>query len=170
MNKHTICEAMYALPGDVVVRRRKSPLVPFMLLALGAALLLANAAYGAAWSVNLRSAAVFMGGVLILAGAIGSATRIFGSQGAPYHTGERCFLHYDELYFGRDAREAVMRQVRDGAVDGLLAMPHDPVSTIAVAIYRTKDNRFAAMRAYEYADLEYRPLTELRVIGSHQAV
>ena len=30
-------------------------------------------------------------------------------------------------------------------------------------MYRTPDNRFAAMQAFEYADLEYRPLTRLQI-------
>ena len=39
MDKTKICEAMYALPGAVVIRRRKSFLMPVLLVAAGIALL-----------------------------------------------------------------------------------------------------------------------------------
>jgi len=42
-------------------------------------------------------------------------------------------------------------------------MPHARVPAVSVAMYRTPDNRFAAMQAFEYADLEYRPLTRLQI-------
>ncbi|WP_368201614.1 hypothetical protein [Alistipes shahii] len=88
MDKIKICEAMYALPGEVVVRRRKSLVLPAALLAAG---------------------------------------------------------------------------VAEGNVERLLAMPHARVPAVSVAMYRTPDNRFAAMQAFEYADLEYRPLTRLQI-------
>ena len=53
--------------------------------------------------------------------------------------------------------------VAEGNVERLLAMPHARVPAVSVAMYRTPDNRFAAMQAFEYADLEYKPLTELKI-------
>ena len=46
MDKIKICEAMYALPGEVVVRRRKSLVLPAALLAAGVAILVLNHVYG----------------------------------------------------------------------------------------------------------------------------
>lgn len=166
MDKIKICEAMYALPGEVVVRRRKSLLVPAVLFAAGAALLVLNHMYGAAMTNNLSSAAVFLGGSLALAGMITLAARYFSAEGAPYHRTGRSYLRYDELYFERTERAAVERFIAEGAVDQLLAMPRARVPAVAVAVYRTPDNRFAAMQAFEYADLEYRPLTRLRIAGT----
>ena len=51
----------------------------------------------------------------------------------------------------------------EGNVERLLAMPHARVPAVSVAMCRTPDNRFAAMQAFEYADLEYKPLTELKI-------
>ena len=62
MDKIKICEAMYALPGEVVVRRRKSLLIPAVLLVAGVAMLVLNNIYGAGLSNNMRSALVFLGG------------------------------------------------------------------------------------------------------------
>ena len=48
----------------------------------------------------------------------------------------------------------------------MLFRSRSEVPALAVALYRTPDNRFAAMQAFEYAELEYRPLTELRIVGA----
>ena len=66
---------MYALPGAVVIRRRKSFLMPVLLVAAGIALLILNRSFRADLSNDLRSAIVFVGaslllGVFLLSGAL----------------------------------------------------------------------------------------------------
>ena len=163
MDKIKICEAMYALPGEGVVRRRKSLVLPAALLAAGVAILVLNHVYGASMTNNLRSSAVFIGGSLALAGMITLAARFFSAEGAPYYRAGRSYLRYDELYFERSQSRDVVALVAEGNVERLLAMPHARVPAVSVAMYRTPDNRFAAMQAFEYADLEYRPLTRLQI-------
>lgn len=165
MDKTKICEALYALPGEVVVRRRKSLAVPAVVLLAGAAMIVANEVYAAALTNNVSSALVFAGGILALAGLVLLAARVFGSEGAPYYRGGRCFLRYDACCFGRSERDEVMRRVAAGDVRHLLEMPRSRVPAVTVAVYRTPDNRFAAMQAFEYADLEYKPLTDLTITG-----
>lgn len=164
MDKSKICEALYALPGKVVVKRRKPVWMPVALFAAGAAMIVANNIYGAELTNNLRSAVVFVGGALANVGIVLTMVRLFGGEGAPFHRGEGCYLRYEELYFEPGDREAVVRSVGDGAVQQLLEERHARVPSVAVALYRTPDNRFAALQAFEYADLEYRPLTELRIV------
>lgn len=164
MDKSKICEALYALPGKVVVKRRKPVLISVALFAAGAAMIVANNIYGAELDVNLRSAVVFVGGALAVVGIVLTLVRLFGSDGAPFHSGDRCYLRYDELYFERADLDSVVRSVGEGAVQHLMKSGHARVPAVAVALYRTKDSRFAAMQAFEYADLEYRPLTELRIV------
>lgn len=164
MDKSKICEALYALPGKVVVRRRKPIVMPVVLSAAGAALIAATNLYGAELNVNLRSAAVFIGGALAVAGFVLLLVRLFGGEGAPFHRAAKCFLRYEELYFERTELDAVVRQVGDGAVQRLIERGRGRVPAVAVALYRTPDSRFAAMQAFEYADLEYRPLTGLRIV------
>lgn len=155
---------MYALPGQVVVRRRKPLLLPVALLAAGSAMIVTNNLYAGMLTNNLSSALVFSGGILVLAGLIVAAVRLFGSEGAPFHSGEKRFLRYDEFYFERPSRAEIVRSIDRGDVQQLLAMPRARVPSLAVAIYRTRDNRFAAMQAFEYAELEYKPLTELKIV------
>ena len=152
---------MYALPGEVVVRRRKSLVLPAALFVAGVVLLVLNHVYGAELSNNMRSALVFLGGSLALAGMITLAARFFSAEGAPYYRAGRCYLRYDELYFERGL-------AAEGDAERLFALPHAQVPAVAVAVYRTPDNRFAAMQAFEYADLEYRPLTELRIADGRE--
>lgn len=166
MDKIKICEAMYALPGEVVVRRRKSLVMPAALFVAGAALLVLNHIYGAGMTNNLRSALVFVGGSLLLAGMITLAARLFSAEGTPYYRPGRCYLRYDELYFERSDTQAVEQCIAGGDVQRLFTLNHAQVPAISVAVYHTPDNRFAAMQAFEYTDLEYRPLTRLRIAGA----
>ena len=126
MDKIKICEAMYALPGEVVVRRRKSLVLPAV------AILVLNHVYGASMTNNLRSSAVFIGGSLALAGMITLAARFFSAEGAPYYRAGRSYLRYDELYFERSQSRDVVALVAEGNVERLLAMPHARVPAVSV--------------------------------------
>ena len=164
MDKNKICEALYASSGDVVIRRRKSPYISVALFAAGTFAMILNELYATEMSNNLQSAVVFIGGVIALTGLILLASRLFGNDGAPYHLKEQCFLRYEELYFDHNELAQVVSDVNNGAIELLLNSKHTNIPSVAVALYRTTDNRFVAMQAFEYADFEYRPLTDLRVV------
>lgn len=164
MDKNKICEAMYALPGGVVVKRRRSQLLPAVLFLAGVALVVVNNIYGAELTNNVRSSVVFIGGSLIVAGMVMAAIQIFGAGGVPFHKDKHCYLVFEELYFDRGIRADVVQSIEDGTVDRLLGLGRAKVPALTVALYHTPDNRFAAMQAYEYADLEYKPLTKLKIV------
>lgn len=166
MDKHKICEAIYALPGSPVAKRRRSLSIPAAVLAAGVAMIALNSLYGARITNDAGSALVFTGGVLVLAGALVGAMRLFGSDGVPYHRGCGCRLLCEELHFDREARAEVTAAVGGGDVGRLLALRRAQVPALTVVLYRTPDNRFAAMQAFEYAELEYRPVTDLRIVGA----
>ena len=123
MDRNKICEAMYALPGGVVVKRRKSQLRAAVLFIAGVALVVVNNMYGAELTNNMRSAIVFIGGLLILSGMVMAAIQLFGSGGVPFHKDKHCYLVFEELYFDRGVRADVVQSVENGAVDRLLG-PH----------------------------------------------
>ncbi|MEG1759980.1 MAG: hypothetical protein RSB23_07260 [Alistipes sp.] len=164
MNKNLICEALYALPGEVVVKRRKSIVIAGCTVLVGVALIVLNNMIGPI-SNNLQSAIVFVGGTLIVIGLLVSLTRLCGADGIPFHHGTKKFLTYEELYFDRSMWRDVVQCVDNGEVDKLLAMPHSRVPAVAVAMYRTPDTSFAAMQAFEYVELEYRPLSNLKIVS-----
>lgn len=117
----------------------------------------------------MRSALVFIGACLALTGAILCAVRGFGSTGAPYYSAGRCYLGYDELYFDRSEIAAVTESIAAGNLSRLLTMPRAQVPAVTVCMYRSRDNGFVAMQAFEYVDLEYRPLTGLEIIDRNAA-
>ena len=131
MDKNKICEALYALPGNVVVKRRKFQLLPAVLFVAGAALIVVNNMYGADLTNNLRSSIVFIGGIMVVAGMIMAAAQMFGSGGAPFHREERCFLLYEELYFDRGIRSDVP------TLSPPYAAPHSPDASGASAVRYT---------------------------------
>lgn len=128
-------------------------------------MLVLNNMYGSSLTNNMSSSVVFVGGVMVVLAMIMAAAKIFGSGGSPFHKHKRCYLKYEEIYFDRNARSEVMQSVADGALDQLLGLKRAQVPALTVALYRTPDNRFAAMQAFEYADLEYKQLSDLRVVN-----
>ena len=125
MDRNKICEAMYALPGGVVVKRRKSQLRAAVLFIAGVALVVVNNMYGAELTNNMRSAIVFIGGLLILSGMVMAAIQLFGSGGVPFHKDKHCYLVFEELYFDRGVRADVVQSVENGAVDRLLGLARE---------------------------------------------
>lgn len=165
MDKNKMCEELYALPGDRIIKRRKPILLPLLVTLAGAALLAVNASLEGAAYTNVKSALVFVGGVALLAGLIVTGLRLFGGGGIPYCPAKRTYLLYEELYFDRAKMREVMMRTDAVDVDGLLRMENQTVPVLAVTIFRTPDNSFAACQAFEYTELEYRPLGPLRIAG-----
>lgn len=164
MDKDKICEALYALSKDVVVRRRKPLYIPMALFAAGTLGVALNGLYSSEISNNLQSAIVFIGGTIALLGLILLASRLLGNEGAPYHIEEQCYLRYEELYFDHNELDQVVNDINAGAIDLILNGRHTNIPAVAVALYHTPSNRFVAMQTFVYTDFEYRPLTDLRVI------
>ncbi len=166
MDKIKICEAMYALPNRAIVRRRKSVAVPVILFFAGVGLLMLNRMMGGDLNMNLRSALVFLGGGLALTGIIMTLVRRTSAHGVPYHSDRHCYLRYEELCFEPRFRDAVAHYVDNGDLPQILSLKQTHVPAVTVALYRTPDNNFAAMQAFEYSNLEYKPITELRIFDA----
>ena len=84
MDKIRICEAMYALPGEDRGATSQIPRAACRTVRCGVVLLVLNHVYGAELSNNMRSALVFLGGSLALAGMITLAARVFSApKGRP---------------------------------------------------------------------------------------
>lgn len=162
MNKYKICEELYALPGNRIIKLRKPVWKPLSFALLGGALLAVNTAVEGD-SANLKSALVIAGGMLLVAGLAICCLRLFGGGGAPYAPAARAYLRYEERYFDRTKLAEVIRRAEAVDVEGLLAMESQTVPVVAVAIFRAPDNSFAACQVYEYVELEYRPLCPLKV-------
>ncbi|MEG1622402.1 MAG: hypothetical protein RR330_03405 [Alistipes sp.] len=163
MDKNKICEELYALPEKKVVKRHKKLIMPLIVLAVGAALLVVNYRLDGANYMNIKASLSFIGGVMTIAGLAIVLWRLFSHDGIPYYAPAKAYLRYEELYFERAKLREVMQLTDAVDVESLLKMESQTVPVVAVMIYHTEDNSFAACQAFEYVDLEYRPLCDLRI-------
>ena len=154
MDKKTLCEAMYALPGEVVVRRPKKKLYAVVTLVAALLMLAATSLMSDSLSVNLHSSAILVALSVLSIGIIWLLVLLFDKQGVPVLKKT-----------GRELRNEVLRMVDNRLLKRLLATKSGQVSGIAVAIYYADDKEFGVMQAYEYIDFEYRPITLVRMVG-----
>ena len=66
--------------------------------------------------------------------------------------------------FDESRRRQVLEAVAAGDAGALLAIPRRTVSSVSVLFYSTPDGSFVAMQPFEYVDLEYRPLGDIKVV------
>ena len=164
MSKYDMCEALYALPGGVVVKRRKPIAMPAALLVAGVALLIINSQIGAsAEMMNLKSALVLFGAVAAVVGAVIMALRMMGGAGAPYHAADGCYLKCKELKFNKEKSAHLRDLVNRGDFTTLRSLPEDGVSAVTVVMYSSPRSGFCAAQVFEYFELELRAVSQLRV-------
>lgn len=84
--------------------------------------------------------------------------------GEPYHKAKHAFLRSDVLSFDRAQRDKVMAAIEKGDYDALVKLPRRDVSALAVLAYALPDGTFAAVQAFEYAELEYRPICGVKIL------
>lgn len=168
MDKKTLCEAMYALPGEVVVRRPKKKLYAVVTIVAAVLMLAATSLMSDSLSINLHSSAILVALSALGIGIIWLLVLLFDKQGVPVlkRTGRE--LRYEERYFSVGERNEVLRMVDNRLLKRLLATKSGQISGIAVAIYYADDKEFGAMQAYEYIDFEYRPITLVRTVGTQE--
>ena len=164
MSKYDMCEALYALPGGVVVKRRKPIAMPTALLVAGVALLIINSQIEAsAEMMNLKSALVLFGAVAAVVGAVILALRMMGGTGAPYHAADGCYLKCKELKFNKEKSAQLRDLVNRGDFTTLRSLPEDGVSAVTVVMYTSPRSGFCAAQVFEYFELELRAVSQLRV-------
>ena len=164
MNTKKFCETLYASCDGAVVRRRKSLLTPILLIVAGIGLpFLGGLLEDNATTDTLHSALVICGIGIILVGAILLLGRCTG-DGEPYHLKRRCFLNSQSRNYKRELRSKVLDALGKGDYKALMAIPTSEASGLTVLIYALPDGTFAAAQAYEYTELEYRPLGSVYVM------
>lgn len=165
MNKNELAERLYALPDGIVVKGRKSLLPPALLVATGVALLIADGMLPAAAKYgDLKSALVLFGGVIFAGGLVSLLVRLFGSSGVPLYGEERTPLIWSERRYARSEASAVADCLKRRDWKQLRALEQSDVASVRLVAYRTADDAFVACQAFEYVELEERPLTELQVV------
>ena len=158
-----MAELLYALPDGVVVKGRKSKVVPLCLTLAGVVLLVVNGLLPAtAGYEDLKSALVLFGGVIFATGVLLLLVRLFGENRVP--------LVWSERYYPKSAASAVADCLTRHDWARLRSIAQSQVPAIRLVAYHTPDEGFVACQAFEYVELEERPLTELHIVRSgHEA-
>lgn len=165
MNKNQMAELLYALPDGVVVRGRKSLLLPSLLIVTGVVLLIANGLLPATSGYeDLKSALVLFGGVIFVGGVLSLIVRLFGGSGMPLYGEKRLPLIWSERYYSKSAAAAVASCLTRHDWAQLRSIAQSNVPSVRLVAYHTPDDGFMACQAFEYVELEERPLTELQIV------
>ena len=163
MNRIKFYEALYASCSDIVARR-KSIVLPLLVIALGIALpLISMIIFEGPEFDDLNSSIVLIGIALAVGGGIWLLGRLVGT-GEPYHTAKRRFLETKTLSYDRSRRSEVLNAIGSGDINRLLAIPTCEVSALCVMITILHDKSFASAQAFEYAELEYKELCGVTIM------
>lgn len=164
MNRNQLAEALYALPGNIVVKGRKSLIAPLLMTVAGAVLIAINLLLPSAsdWG-DLKSACTLLGGVIFVAGIVVTGLRLFGSGGIPLYGCDRTPLAWMEYYYDQQHAAEVTDCMTRRNWKRLRELQAEHAAPVRLVGYRTPDDTFVACRAFLYAELEERPLTDLLV-------
>ena len=161
MNIKDFNEALYASSDGVVVERRKSIIVPILVLLAGLTFLVANYFIESGEDANnLKSALVLVGGLVTLVGVIYIAVNLFGG-GLPYHNGDNCFLVRKQYAFEREQGDEVVKAVGEGDKSALDAIKESDIAALSVICYYSPKSGYMAMQAFVYEDFVYQSVTKL---------
>lgn len=165
MDKTLFCEALYALPDNIIVKRRKSVIAPVVSIALGAFMVVTGYVIPESkTSADWHSSLLLLGSIVAIVGFVMMLGRLFGGEGRPClgDVGEP--LKISELSFARMQMREVMEAIDSGDIDALLAISESSVAAVTVAMCRTSDGRFVVCQPFEYVEMEYRPLRDIKIL------
>jgi hypothetical protein len=163
MDIKEIYEAIYASSNGVIVERRKSIVVPILLILVGVALFVLNYFIdNGADANNLKSSIVLVGAGLMLLGGLLGGIAIFG-EGLPYHKADKCFLVRKQYSFDHSQQQEVKSAVNSGDKSKLDAVKESDIAGILAVCYYSPKGNFTAMQAFAYDELDYKPITEVKI-------
>ena len=161
MSNRKLCEALYALPDNIIIKRRKSLFVPIVLLVVGVVLIVANNMLQSTSDLdNLRSALILFGGSFLCVGLVILFMRFSDSGFDPYHSVDGCFLKREELKFQKEQRSMVLDLLSKRDFTTLRALPSEGISALMVVLYFSPKSDFCVAQAFEYVDLELQAVSE----------
>ncbi len=154
-------EALYASSDGVIVERRRSIIVPILVLLAGVALLVTNYFIeNGSDANNLKSALVLVGGAVLIVGIAMCGICIFGG-GVPYHKGDKCFLIRKQYSFDRSQRNEVVKAVEACDKLALDGIEESDIAGISVMCYHSPRSKYCAMQAFVYEEFVYNSITPL---------
>lgn len=154
-------EALYASSNGVVVERRKSIIVPVLVLLAGIALLVINYFIDNGNDANnLKSALVLVGGIVAIVGIVLCGINIFGG-GAAYHTTDKCFLARKQYSFNRAQHDEVVKAVERCDKLALDGIEESDIAGVSVVCYYSPRSKYCVMQAFAYDEFVYKNITSM---------
>ncbi len=165
----SIDDALFTVGGDDIVLRRKSLVLPLILLLGGIAL--------AVWSVttpaleqnaSLSAGLMLVGGIAALAGLIMTAVASGpkGRVAVDRNTGERVRRY--ELFYEAGDKAKLCNALTMGDIRRIALLPRSESSRILLTLYCTKSGSLMIAQVSEYVPHSFEPVTEVyKYAGEH---
>lgn len=160
-----ICEALYALPGDVVVSRRRSMMKPIAYLCAGIVLFIINFVAIEDKSGALGMLLMICGIALVAYGIFAIIARFADSEGVPYDTEARRYMVRRERYYDHELLSSLSDAVARGDREAIDSMPTTNVARLTLVEYRTPGTNRTAWAIYEYIDFANRLYGEVKILS-----
>lgn len=162
MSNNNIHKALYALPDVNIVARRKPLTIPLVLLFVGMVLFAINPLIDSTIQMSsLKSAIILFGAVLVVVGILMTLFRLMGDSYVPFHVDDKCYLQREELRFEKNKSSYIIDLILKEDFITLRSLKQDGVSAVTVVIYSSPISGFCACQAFEYVELEQRPLCKM---------
>lgn len=155
-----ICKALYALPGGVVVPRRRTATTPIIITLLGAALLVINFVAVEDSAGATAMTLITAGATLLLYGLVTTIIRLKSKTTVPYDVEAKCYMHHRERYYEHELLPALRKAVTSNDAEAIEDMPTSNIAAIILIEYRTPGGRRSAYAMYEYKEFDYKPIGE----------
>lgn len=160
-----ICEALYALPGGVVVERRRSMMKPIAYFCLGIVLCIINFVAVEDKNGALGMLLMVCGIALVAYGIFAIIARFAASEGVPYDTEARRYMVRRERYFDHELLKPLSDAVARGDREAIDSMPTTNVARLTLVEYRTPGTNRTAWAIYEYVDFSNRLYGEVKIVS-----
>lgn len=164
MDKNEVRKALCLLSSGDVEFRRKSITPAAIVLLAGVACIIGNTLISDNVELSgIKSGLMATGITLAAFGALMLAIRVAGATDL-HHRSSNQRIKLETRFFPRESRGALMEAIDRGDVGALLGMKESHVAQLTLVVARTPDDSYLAVQAFEYAELEDKPLSEPKVL------
>ncbi len=158
-NLQHIDRAIYSISNEIVPRR-KSPVVPIILMLAGVGLMVLSSELGRIPDKeNIASSTLFFGVSMVAVCGVITLVRLLNKRGYPYHKVSRRRMREQVVYFDPVRRKEVTALFERGDLPALDAISSENPSPLMMISYRTSDDKVAVMQLHEYVPHNYVPIS-----------
>lgn len=155
--------ALCDLCDGVIVKRRRSVLLPVLVICLGALLFVIDSFIDMTQSTDsVKMIIMLSASVLVVWGIVWGVVRSRG-EGSYYHVTDGVFLSHKSLKFAKDKKSKLVNLVNSKDFATLQTFSEDGVSAMVVELYISEKSGFCAAQLFEYSEMTFVPVTPVVV-------